>query len=379
VTSLQIVSGAPCAPVPSLLDPRDPDPVARDALLAWLRVQAAFGYQPQDACTALRNGIPPAALWPLAGGEARARAERLAPDGPLWRALEACSAQALPWTSELYPERLRRLSDAPPLLFVQGDPAWLERRCVAVVGARAASAYGRRIASELGAALARAGIVVVSGLAHGVDGCAHSGALEAGGPTLAVQGRGPDKVYPASHRALAGRIRASGALLSEFAPRVPPRAAHFPLRNRIISALSEAVVVVEARVRSGSLVTARHALDQGVDVLVVPGPVDAPTSEGSNRLLRDGAGAVLEPGDVLRALGVEPEPVARRAGGPPAAQGESARELVAALRDAPATRDELAERLGRPPEALALALAELELEGWIEAGHDGRLRLTRAR
>lgn len=378
MTSRVSASGVPRALDASILDPRDPDPAARAALLVWLRIQAAFGFRPQDACAALRSGLAPAELWRRAAPDLRARAERIEAGGSLWRALEDCGAKALPWASAAYPERLRRLSDAPPLLFVQGDPAILAQRCVAIVGARAASAYGRRIASELAADLARAGVVVVSGLAHGVDGSAHAGALDAGGLTLAVQGRGPDGVYPASHRGLARRIRASGALLSEFAPRVPPRAGHFPLRNRIISALSEAVVVVEARTRSGSLGTARHALDQGIDVFAVPGPIDAPTSEGPNRLLRDGAGAVLEPADVLQALGLEPV-AGPSAAGPPAPRDGLARRVVSALRDCPATRDELAVRLEQSPEDLALPIAELEILGWVELGHDGRLRMARSR
>lgn len=380
MTSLATASGAHAAPDPSLLDPQDPDAERRDALLDWLRVQAAFALRPQDACAALSAGIPASELWRLAGPSSRARAEKIAPGGPVWRALEACGARALPWTAAVYPERLRRLGDAPPLLLVQGDPAILGQRAVAVVGARAASAYGRRIAREIGRAMASAGVLVVSGLARGVDACAHEGALEAGGLTIAVQARGPDDVYPAAHRGLARRIRKSGAMITEFPPQLRPRPAFFPLRNRIISALAEAVVVVEARARSGSLVTARHAADQGVDVLAVPGPIDSPTSEGPNRLLRDGAGAVLGPDDVLRALGLEVLSAPR--GTAPArgvAGSEAARHLVAALRDCAATRDELAERLACRPEELALTLAELELAGAIEVQRDGRLRLVSSR
>jgi len=357
---------------PDLLDPRDPDPERRDQLLHWLRVQAAFALRPQDACTALRAGVSPEALWKLAAPSARTRAERLDPDGPVWRSLEQCGARALPLSAPGYPLRLCRLSDAPPVLLVQGRAELVAARSVAIVGARAATAYGRRIAFEIAAELARAGVVVVSGLARGIDAQAHLGALQARGPTLAVQARGPDGVYPAAHRALAQRIRSSGALISEFPPGVPPLPAHFPLRNRIISALSLAVVVVEARVRSGSLVTARHALDQGVDVLAVPGPIDAPTSAGPNALLRDGAGAVLEPADVLAAIGVvaaAPEPASS-----PAAVGGRAREVIAALCDRTASRDELAVRLGCQPEELALALAELELAGAIGLERDGRFR-----
>jgi len=361
------------------LDPHDPDPKARATLCAWLRVHAAFGFRPQDACVALQRGVVPDELWMLADAAGRERAKAVAIEGPLWRGLADCGARAVPWDAPGYPERLRRLADAPPLLFVQGDASVLARRAVAVVGARAASAYGRRIATDIGGELARAGLVVVSGLAHGIDACAHVGALEAGGDTVAVQGRGLDGVYPRSHRGLAARIREAGALIGEFAPGVPPRAAHFPLRNRIISALAEAVVVVEARVRIGSLVTARHAADQGVDVLAVPGPIDVPMSEGTNELLREGAGLVLEPADAVRALGLEPAPAGLASLADPGSDDPEAARVIAALADAPATRDELVARLASPPEQLALALSELELLGRVEQGRDGRLRLVPSR
>lgn len=364
---------------PLLLDPNDPNPAHRELLVDWLRVQSAFVFRPRDACRALRAGLSPAALWRLAGARPAPGIEPLEPGTRSWRALEASGARALPWHSQAYPARLKRLEDAPPVLWVQGDPEVFARPSVALVGARAATAAGKRTAHELARALARAGVTVISGLARGIDARAHDGALAGNGTTIAVQARGPDDVYPPEHRNLAARIRQAGALLTEFPPFVAPRAAHFPLRNRIISGLAEAVIVVEARVRSGSLITARHALDQGIDVLAVPGPVDAPTSRGTNELLRDGAGVVLEPGDVLLALGLDPlgDAPAAEAHPEPSADPMVSR-VAAALAQRAATRDELASRLGCNPEELALAVVELELAGRVECERDGRLRLCRS-
>jgi DNA processing protein len=247
------------------------------------------------------------------------------------------------------------------------------------VGARAASAYGRAVARALGAALARAGLAIVSGLARGIDAEAHEGALEVDGVTLAVQGCGPDRVYPSAHEGLAGRLLERGALVTEFAPGTPPRPAQFPLRNRLISALARAVVVVEARERSGSLSTARHAADQGVDVLAVPGPIDAATSRGPNRLLRDGARPLLEVRDVLDAIGIAP--AAARAGEgaePAAAASPLGRALLACLAEGPLHRDALCRRLGKAPQAVAAALLELELAELVRTDRDGRLRPVRA-
>jgi DNA processing protein len=215
----------------------------------------------------------------------------------------------------------------------------------------------------------------VSGLARGIDAAAHRGSLQGGGCTVAVLGCGPDRVYPHGHERLAEEIAARGALLSELSPGAPPFAYHFPLRNRLISALAEAVVVVEARARSGSLITVEHAAEQGREVLAVPGPVDSSASEGPNRLLRDGVAPALDAGDVLRAMGREP------AAGPRApARSEpidpEVRALWLSLRTQPATRDELGAQLGLSPQELAPRLLALELEGRIAEDRDGRLRVV---
>ncbi len=359
---------------PEILDPGDPRPEVQVALRHWLALQHALALFPGDATVRLRQ-VPDARAALVASG-------RAAPSPALLeRAVErlrACGARAIPQTSAAFPPRLARLDDAPLLLHVLGDPSWLQRPCIAIVGSRAPSAYGRAVADRFAASLARAGVVVVSGLATGIDGVAHRAALEAGGATVAVQACGPDLVYPRGHRELAGRIAARGALVTEFSPGTPPRAAQFPFRNRLISALAVAVLVVEARLRSGSLVTARHAADQGVDVYAVPGPLGAPTSEGTNRLLHDGAHVALEPEDLLRSLGCVPEPRGGRRRGSGAQPGVDPRHqgLVAAIREAPATLDELAERLGTAPERLALDVVQLELAGTIVTDRDGRLRVV---
>jgi len=347
------------------LDPAEPD--CEPALRTWLSLQLALALEPARAAEALR----------ASAGDPRRALRRTGvppPDAATLRAavatLRRVGAVLLPLGSAGFPWRLALLRDAPPVLALRGDGAVLARRAVAIVGARAASAYGRSVARRLAADLAAADVVVVSGLARGIDAAAHEGALEAGGLTIAVQACGPEQVYPPEHRGLAQRIAASGAVLSELPPGVPPRAPHFPLRNRLISGLAEALVVVEARERSGSLHTVRHALEQGIDVLAVPGPVDAPTSAGPNRLLRDGAAPALDASDVLAALAAAPRAAPTRE-----TPLEPALEaLLAALRLEPGSPDALARRLGLTPQALAAPLLELELAGRIALDRDGRLR-----
>jgi DNA processing protein len=363
-------------PAPALLDPGDPRPEVAAELRAWLALQRALALRPQDALAALMRCPEPRAALRLA---------RAAPAPPAalevaLRVLRRVGAVALPWTSPAYPERARQLADAAPLLLVRGDPALLSRPAVAVVGARAASAYGLRAAEHFSRELAAAGLVIVSGLATGIDAVAHRTALAAGAATIAVQACGPDRVYPARHAALAEEIARHGALVTEFPPGTRPRPGFFPLRNRLIAALSEAVLVVEARARSGSLVTASHAAAQGVDVWAVPGPLGAPASEGANRLLYDGAYVALAPELILerlRARGVlapAPRRRARRRAHAAGAPSEAQHRILAALAGAPATRDELARRLGCAPAALAVELLELELAGEVALDRDGRLR-----
>ena len=203
-----------------------------------------------------------------------------------------------------YPLMLKQIADPPPVLFYSGEVQTLHRPGIAVVGSRSCSTYGRQITKKLAGDLAELGFTIVSGLALGIDAHAHRAALEVGGRTAAVLASGMDVIYPHAHRPLAREIiRRHGAILSEFPPGTPPKAFHFPIRNRIISGLAHATVIVEAREKSGSLITARHCLDQGRELLAVPGPIHRPTALGTNRLIFDGeAQMLLSIEDVLTQL-----------------------------------------------------------------------------
>jgi DNA processing protein len=259
-----------------------------------------------------------------------------------------------------YPPLLAQLHDPPHQLYLRGDPEVMSRPSVAVVGARSCSPYGAQVARDLARELAGAGVVVVSGLARGIDGEAHRGALEAGGGTVAVLGCGIDRDYPRSHAELAGRIRHSGAVVSEYPPGVEPAPWRFPARNRIIAGLCLATVVVEARERSGALITSDFALELGREVFAVPGEITSALSAGTNDLLRQGAAPLLSAHDVLSALGLDapPSSVTRKV-------SEGAAAVLALLAEGARGADELA-LLGRLPTAeVATALVELELAGLV--------------
>jgi len=218
----------------------------------------------------------------------------------------AARIEVVRWDAEFYPPLLRTIVDPPPILWVRGGVEILTRPAVAIVGSRAASPYALEVAGRLAAELADRNVLVVSGLARGVDGAAHRGCLAGGGSTVAVLGSGPDVVYPREHGPLAATICKSGALVSELGPGAPPLPEHFPLRNRLISGISLAVVVVEASEKSGSLITARCALDQGRDVMAVPGSVLGGRNRGAHALLKDGAKVVETADDILDDLGWRP-------------------------------------------------------------------------
>lgn len=260
---------------------------------------------------------------------------------------------------EGYPSHLAALPDAPDLLFCRGGvPA---EPGVAVVGTRRASGYGLRLARAMGGALAEAGWPVVSGLARGVDGAAHQGTLDAGGVGVAVLGSGPDVWYPAGHRRLGeALVAAGGAVVTEYPPGTPPEGWRFPPRNRIISGLAAVVVVVEARVDGGALITARRGLEQGREVFAVPGDVDRESSVGCNLLIRDGAHPVLGPEDLVAAVSLVLGPPAA-----PPATGENQEPLLAALGPVGRTPDWLAQQLGLPPPRLLAEVARLEAAGRV--------------
>jgi DNA processing protein len=272
-----------------------------------------------------------------------------------------------------FPPRLRAIFDPPPVLFLRGtgEPELLASRSVAVVGARSCSPYGAQVARTLGRELAAAGLLVVSGLARGIDGEAHRGALEGGGPTVGVLGCGIDRDYPAANASLSRRMEDGGLVVSEYEPGVEPAPWRFPARNRIIAGLCEAVVVVEARERSGSLITADFALEEGREVFAVPGEITSALSIGTNALLKLGAAPLTSSADVLDALGVE----RAEAGGEPDVS-EPARRVLALVRDGATAADELVGKAGLDAGAVGVALTELELAGLVAAA-DGVYRAVR--
>lgn len=277
---------------------------------------------------------------------------------------EAAGLTVLSRDVRAYPSLLAAIPDPPIVLWVRGQADVLARPAVAIVGSRHATAVGAEVARQLGAGLAGAGLVVVSGLARGVDAAAHRGALEAGGVTVGVLGCGVDVPYPRPHVALAASIAARGAVVAEFPPETLPYPAHFPLRNRIISGLALATVVIEASDRSGSLITARLALEQGREVLAVPGNVLSGSSRGCHALIKDGAGLVETVEDVLSALGWTLPAMPT--------EGDSSKSSAVSDLDemfpagTPLSADELALRTGRPVAEWLAQLGALEVAGRVE-------------
>jgi DNA processing protein len=268
-----------------------------------------------------------------------------------------------------YPERLLDCAGPPARLWARGNLALLDRPCAAIVGTRRATAYGERVARELGRVLALAGATVVSGLARGIDGAAHRGALDVNGATCAVLGTGLDVAYPRAHAPLQETIGEHGLLLSELEPANAAHAGSFPRRNRIIAALSAVTIVVEAGAKSGALITAACALEQGRAVAVVPGPIDVPQTLGSNELLRDGASVIASMADAIALLGLT-API--RITDLPPAGGE--RRLWDALEQGGADLDTLCTRASLPAHEGMAALSELEVRGLVECALSGEIR-----
>jgi DNA processing protein len=271
-----------------------------------------------------------------------------------------------------YPALLSCIPEPPPVLWIRGNPACAGTPSVAIVGSRAATPYALQIGRRLAAELAERGIVVVSGLARGVDSAAHEGCLDAGGSTIAVIGSGLDNIYPREHEALADRIAVNGLVISELAPGAKPLAEHFPLRNRIISGISLTIVVVEASEKSGSLITAGCALKQGRDVCVVPGSVLSGRNRGSHALLRDGAKIVETADDILEDMGWNhTSPAGGSADALPRSLGHD--PLLSRMDVGEVYRlDDLVELTGTAASKLLPRLMELELLGYIEAPGGGR-------
>ncbi|HSD54657.1 MAG TPA: DNA-processing protein DprA [Burkholderiales bacterium] len=331
----------------------------------------ALGRESRAALTAL--GLPPGAIAALRQPDPAA----LAADE---RWLAAANRTLVGYGTPAYPPLLAAIEDAPLVLFVEGDADALGLPQLAMVGARNPTAIGRDTAAQFAEHLARAGLAITSGLALGIDAASHRGALAGGGRTIAVQGCGPDRVYPAEHTALAREIAAHGALVSEFPTGVPPLPEHFPRRNRIISGLAVGTLVVEAALASGSLITARRAGEQGREVFAIPGSIHSPLSRGCHRLIRDGAKLVESADDIFTELGallggLRP---GKERSETSEQQAESGRRLdkeyeilLDALGFEPAGIDALVSRTGLKTDAVASMLLILELEGWVEQQRGG--------
>jgi DNA processing protein len=364
-------------------------PATEEQQARWLALVRAPGLGPVLGARLLESfGDPEAALragasgWTAAGVPPELQRGLRSPDRAgieadlAWLALEGRALVPLP--DPRYPALLREIPNAPLALFCHGEVSLLGKTQVAIVGARAATPLGRETAEAFAAELTRSGLLVTSGLAVGIDGAAHRGALAAGGATLAVCGTGLDRVYPARHRELAHEIAARGLLVSEFPTGVEAMADHFPRRNRIISGLSRGVLVIEAAAQSGSLITARLALEQGREVFAVPGSIHAPLSRGAHALIRNGAKLTEGVSDILEEiapqLGLS---FTREAPAAPALPPMQQRVLDALGFDA-TPFDRLVERLAVPVEALSETLLTLELSGRVASAPGGAYqRLTR--
>jgi len=282
----------------------------------------------------------------------------------IWDQIEATGISVLIQQDENYPKRLKELEQPPPLIYTQGEIIPDDEWSVAIVGTRRVTAYGRQVAEDIAGSLARNGLTIISGLARGVDSIAHQAALNAGGRTIAVLGSGLDRIYPPENRRLAEQIKASGVLISEYSPSTPPEASNFPQRNRLISGLSLAVIVVEAGIKSGALITANFAADQGREVFAVPGNITSPGSMGTNRLISNGAHPMLSADQVLEILelGLVAEHRSARVALPSDALEA---QLFETLGGEPLHIDEITNRTEIPVEKVTATLALMELKGMV--------------
>lgn len=300
--------------------------------------------------------------------------------------VDACNSAnitILTWPDRDYPEALRHIHNPPLALYCLGDTALLRRDQIGIVGSRHATPAGLDHARRFAMTLSERGLLVTSGLALGIDGAAHAGALDAGAPTVAVIGSGPDRLYPRQHLPLGRRIAERGVIVSEYPPGTPARAGHFPKRNRIISGLSRGILVVEAGLKSGSLISARLALEQGREVFAIPGSVHSPVARGCHHLIKQGARLVETVDDVLEELGtwwsLQPAMTEKpeAAGGPDlSALAEREIAVFRALGYDPLSTDALASATGLPADQLMQSLLLLELQGLVASAPGGYLRLA---
>jgi DNA processing protein len=333
-------------------------------LLAGRTPDAAFAIAsgasapPEPIATLLQREPDLASAW-------RRDAQRR-PPGRIGEQCVAAGVEVVVAGDEAYPTALLDDPRRPPALFVRGDLGALDARRVGIVGTRNATQRGREIAAMFGYELAVEGVAVVSGLAKGIDGAAHRGVLAvAGSRPVAVVGSGPDRPYPVSHTSLWESVAERGVVISEWPPGTQPDAFRFPLRNRILAALVEVLVVVESRERGGSLITAREAAERGVAVFAVPGALGSRAAVGTNQLLCDGAAPVTETADVLMALGLDQRRSGRRRHDPRSMPGASDRRLIDACRREPCTLEMLVPVSGGSLVDTALAVARLEHGGWL--------------
>lgn len=370
-------------------------PMTGDELAGWLRLAMAKGLSPAALRMLLDTfGLPDAVLGqPYASlaaisGEAAARAALAAPSADFpgyvdtvrtW--CEGPDNAVVTLADPAYPPMLLTMPDPPPLLYVKGRIDRLHVPGIAVVGSRSATPQGIEDAERFARAFSEAGVVVVSGLALGIDGAAHRGALAGSAGTVAVIGTGADLVYPSAHHALAHQIAQSGAIMTEWPLGTPARSAHFPQRNRLIAGLVRGVLIVEAAMRSGSLITARLANEMGRDIFALPGSIHAPLSRGCHRIIKQGAKLVETPEEVLEEVGLNAanavtvdQPERSPQGAVPAGSSlaADAQRLLDALGHAPATLEILAARTEMDDTTLQSMLLQLELAGHLTVLQGGR-------
>lgn len=282
----------------------------------------------------------------------------------VWEQIIAKNIQVVTWLDETYPKRLKEIDQPPPVLYVSGEIKPEDECAVAIVGTRRVTPYGRQITEEITSILARHRVTIISGLARGVDAIAHQTAINSGGRTLAVLGSGVDRIYPPDNRRLAERLITQGALISDYPLNTAPEASNFPPRNRIISGLAMTVIIIEAGLDSGAMITASFAADQGREVFAVPGNITAPQSQGTNRLIRDGARPLLSAQDILETLNLDniQEQQAARVILPADA---TEAQLLHVIGQEPVHVDEIRSQTGLPIEKVSAALAMMELKGMV--------------
>jgi len=351
--------------------------LSQSRLAAWIGLSLIPGLGPRGTHTLLQVlGSPESTLGASAGTLSPLVGEHLAKAicaGPPLDAIERTLAWAdspghhlLTWEDADYPQALLQIPDPPPTIYYLGRLDLLQAPALAIVGSRNATAQGQDNARAFAQALSEAGLTIVSGLALGIDTAAHEGGLAGRSSSVAVLGTGIDRVYPAKNRALAHRLAQAGGLLSEFPLGAPPQAGHFPRRNRLISGLAKGCLVVEATLNSGSLITARIALEQGREILAIPGSIHSPFAKGPHRLIREGAKLVETAQDVLEELQLAPaRPRLPDLPAPEKAKGELG-ALLAALGHDPVNLDQLTERSGIGIDRLAALLLDLELAGEVQ-------------